>query len=329
MNLQIEHFLERCKSLKVLIIGDLMVDRYLWGKVSRISPEAPVPIVDVQREENRLGGAANVALNASALGAQPILCGLVGEDRDGVILRGLVRDLNFESRMITPSDRRRTTVKVRIIGNNQQVLRVDREDNFPADSEEIRDLLEAILDQLPQVDLVIMEDYDKGVFSDTFIQTIVSRAQALSIPVFVDPKFRNFFDFSGVTLFKPNLKELNEGMKVSLEKTNLEGIKKAILGLRDRMPHTWSLVTLSEEGMLWIDEKGRSQHFPAHYREVVDVSGAGDTVITVISLALAVGLTSEEAVFLANLAGGLVCEEVGVVPINPIRLLQEASELKS
>ncbi|MEM6629287.1 MAG: bifunctional ADP-heptose synthase [Bacteroidota bacterium] len=328
MKSTIENFLDHCKSLKVMIIGDLMVDRYLWGKVSRISPEAPVPIVDVYREENRLGGAANVALNASALGAIPLLGGLVGEDRDGATLRRLAKELNFNPELITPSNKRRTTVKVRIIGNNQQVLRVDREDNFPAGPEEIQELLEAVLGKLSQADLVIMEDYDKGVFSPFFIQSVVHRAVELRIPICVDPKFRHFTAFSGVTLFKPNLKELNEGMKVNLEKTDHEGIRKAVLALRKQMPHKWSLITLSEEGMLWVDEQGGMRHFPAHYRDIVDVSGAGDTVITVISLALAAGLSPEVATMLANLAGGLVCEEVGVVPIDPNRLLREGSELR-
>ncbi len=323
MGISVEEFFDKCKSLRVLVVGDLMVDRYLWGKVSRISPEAPVPIVDINQEENRLGGAANVALNVHAMGAQPILCGLVGADRDGVIFRHLAEELAFDSDLILPSEKRRTTVKVRVIGNQQQVLRVDREDTFPLLELEQQALLPLLIQKIPESDLIILEDYDKGLFSPNFIRQIVQQAQQQQVPIFVDPKFRNFLSYEGVTLFKPNLKELNGGLKLQLAKKDHQAIGDAILSLRKQMSHHLSLITLSEEGMILIDEKEAFHHFPAHYRDIVDVSGAGDTVITVASLALAAGLDPTESIILANLAGGLVCEEVGVVPINVERLKGE------
>lgn len=325
MEQSIEDFFEACKSLKVLVVGDLMVDRYLWGKVSRISPEAPVPIVDIHQEENRLGGAANVALNVRAMGATPVLGGIVGADRDGVICRQLANDLDFPTDLIIPSETRRTTVKVRVIGNQQQVLRVDREDTFPLTDDEENLLLPALLQTLPSCDLIILEDYDKGLFSPSFIAALVEKSEQHHVPIFVDPKFRNFHSYSGVHLFKPNLKELNEGLKIQLTNKDYQAIRDAVLALRTDMPHAFSLITLSENGILLVDDQGTWHHFSAHYRDIVDVSGAGDTVITVASLAMASGLSPLLATQLANLAGGLVCEEVGVVPVDVQRLKQEVS----
>ena len=292
MEKSIEDFFEACKALRVLVVGDLMVDRYLWGKVSRISPEAPVPIVDVYREENRLGGAANVALNVRAMGATPILGGLVGTDRDGVVCRQLAVEQAFQTDLILPSETRRTTVKVRVIGNQQQVLRVDKEeDTFSLTEEEENTLLPALLQHMPSCDLVLLEDYDKGLFSPSFIKSLVAEAKKNCIPIFVDPKFRNFLSYAGVHLFKPNLKELNEGLKIQVTNKEHQAIQEAVWELRSVMPHSFSLITLSENGVLLVDEKGEGHHFPAHYRDIIDVSGAGDTVITVASLAMAAGLS--------------------------------------
>ena len=203
------------------------------------------------------------------------------------------------------------------------MLRVDREDTFPLLELEQQALLPLLIQKIPESDLIILEDYDKGLFSPNFIRQIVQQAQQQQVPIFVDPKFRNFLSYEGVTLFKPNLKELNGGLKLQLAKKDHQAIGDAILSLRKQMSHHLSLITLSEEGMILIDEKEAFHHFPAHYRDIVDVSGAGDTVITVASLALAAGLDPTESIILANLAGGLVCEEVGVVPINVERLKGE------
>jgi len=303
-----------------------MLDRYLWGKVDRISPEAPVPVVDVYDEVNRLGGAANVALNIHKLGATPILLGVVGADRDGVEMRRLIRALGFEEQYILPSHKRRTTVKVRVIGNQQQVLRVDREDRFYLHDSERKAMLKALSQVIDQIDFIIIEDYDKGLLDKQVISDIIYLANKRGKFVGVDPKFRQFADYEGCTLFKPNLKELNEGLNLRVDKKDIAGIRDAVKQLRMLMPHPHTLVTLSDQGMLYVDDQLTSHHVQAHLRNIADVSGAGDTVISVASLAKAAGLTYLQAMFLANLAGGLVCEEIGVVPIDPQKLVSEAKK---
>lgn len=323
----VHEFLQRCQDLKVLVIGDLMVDRYLWGKVERISPEAPVPVVDIYKEENRPGGAANVALNVHALGAMPALCGVVGDDEPGENLIALAQEQGFDSSLIWRSPSRRTTVKVRVIGNQQQVLRVDKEDREYLPADERAQFLGNLLPRLPEYDVVIIEDYDKGLLHPDLIGEVMAAALAADVPVMVDPKFRQFWAYSHCTLFKPNLKELNEGLGYRLDKSQPDSLLPAIAGLRQKMPHGYSLITLSEAGMLLVDPGMEPYHVPAHYRDIVDVSGAGDTVISVMSLGMAAGLDPRIATRYANLAGGLVCEEVGVVPIQREKWLREAERL--
>ncbi|MDX2248706.1 MAG: bifunctional ADP-heptose synthase [Bacteroidia bacterium] len=317
----IDTFLAGCRNRRILVVGDLMLDRYLWGKVERISPEAPVPVVDVYREENRLGGAANVALNLHALGAIPVLCGVIGQDHDGDQLLSQAEKKGFKTQGISRLSDRRTTVKVRILGNNQQqVLRVDREDKTPLPEEKTENLLAAVLKEIRTFDAVVIQDYDKGFLNPRLAQTLIVAAGKYNIPVLVDPKFRNFFSYPQSFLFKPNLKELSEGIGIRLEKNDLNGITDAVLRLREKMPHAYTLVTLSENGMLLIDPQGKANHIPARIRDITDVSGAGDTVISVVALAVVAGFSPLQAAQIANLAGGLVCEEVGVVPIRPERL---------
>lgn len=301
-----------------------MLDRYLWGKVKRISPEAPVPIVDIFDEENRLGGAANVALNLHALGAQPILCGYVGEDESGAELIRLVHRHGFPTELVHLSKERRTSVKVRIIGNQQQVLRVDKEDRKNLSPTEFEELKEKVSSHVSKVDVILLQDYDKGLLSPKLVSWIMKEAQEAQIPVAVDPKFDHFMDFEQCTLFKPNLKELNQGLNLRLQGDQLTEIEAAMLELRKRMPHQNSLITLGSQGMLLLEQGKEAQHFPAHKRAVADVSGAGDTVISVVALGLACGIPLQDAVYFANLAGGLVCEEVGVVAIDPEKLKRAA-----
>ncbi|MEZ4775697.1 MAG: PfkB family carbohydrate kinase [Bacteroidia bacterium] len=319
----IHTFLAGCRNRKILVAGDLMLDRYLWGRVERISPEAPVPIVDVYREENRPGGAANVALNLHALGAMPVLCGVVGQDQEGDELLIQANNNGFDTSLISRLPTRRTTLKVRILGNNQQqVLRVDNEDKSPLPEEMAESLLETALDQISSFDAIVIQDYDKGFLNRSLAQTLISAAQQHNIPVLVDPKFRNFFSYANSFLFKPNLKELSEALGLRLNKNDLPGIVNAVLQLREKMPHIYTLVTLSENGMLLVDPRGTYTHIPARMRNITDVSGAGDTVISVATLGIATGISPLQAAMIANLAGGLVCEEVGVVPIRPDRLLE-------
>lgn len=316
--------MDACRDLRLLVIGDLMLDRYLWGRVERISPEAPVPVVDIQRAENRPGGAANVALNLVALGAKPLLCGLVGSDADGDLLLDLATKAGFDTRLLLRSATRRTTLKVRIIGNGQQVLRVDQEDRDPLTPAEWAALQAGLAPIWEEVEGVILQDYDKALLASPLIQAVLSAAAARQIPVVVDPKFRQFHAYAGCTLFKPNLKELNEGLGLRLRGDDRPGLESAIRHLRQQMPHAHTLVTLGGDGMLLVSE-GEATHFPAHRRAIADVSGAGDTVISVMGAGLAAGLPPSAVTYYANLAGGLVCEAVGVVPLDPAALRREAA----
>ena len=320
---EIQEFAQALPKLRILVIGDLMLDRYLWGNVNRISPEAPVPIVDIERSESRLGGAANVALNIRQLGAQVSLCGIVGADDNGLLLRERLKEGGFDHSLVIENADRVTTTKTRIIGNNQQVLRVDQEMRDEISEDLQREILENLLPRISEFQAVIFEDYDKGFLTAQLIQTLVKAANAANVPTVVDPKFRNFLAYAGVSLFKPNLKELNEALNLRIKKHDLAGIEAAVAQLRAQMPHYQSLVTLSENGVLTVDAEGKADHLTAHFRKITDVSGAGDTVIAVMACALATGQSLQKAAAIANLAGGLVCEEVGVVPIDLERLLKE------
>lgn len=323
----IESFAARLDETNALVIGDLMLDRYLWGTVSRISPEAPVPVVDVSQSEDRPGGAANVALNVAAMGARVALCGALGEDPEGDTLLGLLRDKNFDTSLVWQVAGRRTTSKTRIIGNKQQMMRVDSEQRDHLAPEVYAEMEAAIAARLLSVDVVIFEDYDKGALDPGFIRAVNRMARERGIPTVVDPKFKQFFCYEQVSLFKPNLKELNEGLGLRVGNGDLEGILAAVKLLRERMPHDNTLITLSEQGVLSVDASGQQSHSPAHFRKITDVSGAGDTVVAVVALALAADLPLAVASAIANLAGGLVCEEVGVVPIDRERLFEEMKAL--
>lgn len=315
-------------DLNVLIIGDVMVDAYLWGNVSRISPEAPVPILAVNKKEKRLGGAANVALNIQAMGANPILCSVIGVDHEGVQFLDLLRTQKLSQKGILKSRDRITTTKTRVIGNNQQMIRVDEEtevDVHPNESATLLQLISYIITH-DKIDVIIFEDYNKGLITPKLIQKVVELAKAKGIPTAVDPKKKNFTAYKGVTLFKPNLKELREGLKLDFDLENISEIQRAISSFRVRQKFETAIVTLSERGILTNSRKVK-EHLPAHIRNISDVSGAGDTVISVASLCRALELHPVVTAALSNLAGGLVCEQIGVVPIDKARLLQESLKL--
>ena len=319
--------IESFSNLKALIIGDVMIDAYLWGKVERISPEAPVPIVNVTMRENRLGGAANVALNIRELAAIPILCTVVGTDSEGDSFIELLKSTEIRTDGIIRSESRITTTKTRVIGHTQQVLRIDSETDkeiIESEREELFDVVKSLIDK-EKIDVVIFEDYDKGVITEKLIADVVAICYLKNIPVTVDPKKRNFHCYHHVTLFKPNLKELNDGMKVNVNYKNLLELEQAVSKLQNEIHAGAIMITLSEAGVLIADGEV-SKIIPAHIRNIADVSGAGDTVISVASLAIAAGLSVFEAAELANLAGGLVCEKVGVVPINKEELIAEVFE---
>jgi D-glycero-beta-D-manno-heptose-7-phosphate kinase len=316
-------------NLKIMVVGDVMTDAYLWGKVERISPEAPVPVVSVQKRESRLGGAANVAINLQAMGAQPLLCSVIGDDRHGMELLGLMQDLRMETSGIVQSPNRVTTVKTRVIGNNHQLLRVDDEVIRDLNDAE-NDLLIARIEKLireQQPQALVFEDYDKGVLGEKLIARVVALCQSAGIPTAVDPKKKNFAAYKNVDLFKPNLHELRSGLNLDIDKPTASILNSATQSFRQEHNIRMLMVTLSEAGVFFA--KGdQADIIPAHIRNISDVSGAGDTVISVATLCLACGCSASTTAALANLAGGLVCEKVGVVPVDKNQLLAEAAELK-
>lgn len=314
-------------NLTALIVGDVMMDAYVWGKASRLSPEAPVPVVNVSRTEQRLGGAANVALNVQALGATPLLCAVVGEDTGGDQLLHLLEEKNLSAEGIVRSAYRPTTVKQRILASDQHLLRIDSEVENDLNADENAQLTARYETLLSRADVVIFEDYDKGVLTAASIRYFIDLARQRGIPTVVDPKKKNFLAYQHCTLFKPNLKELREGLKLDFSETDADRPKfeAAVTRLRELLTPEIVLVTLSERGVFSESNATGRTYIPAHLRSISDVSGAGDTVISIAALCVALGLATPTTAALANLGGGLVCEQVGVVPIEKQRLLQEAS----
>ena len=319
---------EKFNSLNVLIIGDVMIDSYIWGKVDRISPEAPVPIVRVTKKEDRLGGAANVALNIQSLGAKPLICAVIGDDIDGENFISLLKNQGLSEEGIIKIKERPTTVKTRIIAHNQQIVRVDAETESNLTDSNTLIVFEKIKQIIAshKINAIVFEDYDKGLISENLISQTVKLAQAQGIITVVDPKKRNFNAYKGVNLFKPNLKELKEGLKINLDPKNIKQVEQAVESLKKLLGAKSVMLTLSEHGVYISSESG-NKHIKAHKRDIADVSGAGDTVIATAALCLAAGLNELKTAEIANLAGGLVCEHVGVVPIDKGRLLREAGDI--
>lgn len=320
----VDKIIESFKGLNVLIVGDVMIDSYLWGNTDRVSPEAPVPIVNVSKQEHRMGGAANVALNIMSLGANPIMLSVIGDDDMGKIYLDLLAYREMSNSGIISSSNRTTSQKTRVISHNQHIVRIDNE-SIKALSMDDEDLLIERLHLLlakNKIDVVILEDYNKGVLTPRIIKEVIKAANEKSIPTAVDPKKDNFFEYKGVTLFKPNLKEFIEGLKLSSIPEAKKSWMRAIQQLRSLLNHKITFVTLSEDGVL-IEKEGDLSFIPAHVRDIADVSGAGDTVISVAALCLALNTSETLLASLANLAGGLVCEQAGVVPISPELLLEE------
>lgn len=315
--------MELFKDKKILIIGDVMLDSYLFGNVERISPEAPVPIVDVIVKQNKLGGAANVASNIKNLGGTPILCSVIGRDQKGELFLDLLKKHKIESHFIYKSNNRITTSKTRIIGNNHQMLRIDEEikSELGKDQKDFLLILDKIF-EIEEIDCVLFQDYDKGVINEDVINKITLKANLLKIPIVVDPKKKNFSLFKNVTLFKPNFKEFKEG--INLNDLN----RKELLEKGAKILHQKGieivLITLSENGIFVSYKKGKkiiSKIIPGSSIDVVDVSGAGDTVAAIAAMLLN-DLDIEKIVEIANIAGGIVCEEIGVVPIDKEKLLE-------
>ncbi len=327
-----EIFASQLAKQNVLIVGDVMIDAYIWGGVDRISPEAPVPVVAETRRENRLGGAANVALNIRALGANPILCTVLGHDAKSHDFEAMMANADMTSEGILTSVTRITTVKYRIIGNNTQLLRVDKEITDPLSDEDEAKLIEKIsnLLEIRKISAIVFQDYDKGCITPRIIAEVAAMAKERGIPTTVDPKHRNFLNFKDVTLFKPNLKELSEGLDVDSKSMGEKELRMAAERLHASQNIDIVFVTLSDKGAFIADFRSaepQTMMVPAHLRKISDVSGAGDTVISVATLCLSMGLPMETLLKYSNLAGGIVCETVGVVPIDRQRLFDEIQRI--
>jgi len=328
MKLDLESYFEKFKDIKPLVIGDVMVDSYMWGEINRISPEAPVPIVEVKDREDRLGGAANVLRNFISLGCEPIICSVIGKDKAGDIFSQRLSHHQLSNAYLLLSEDRPTTRKTRVISEQQQVLRVDEEVTTELNEDEEIALLSKIQKALNNeaISVVVLEDYNKGILTKKVIEQVILWCREKVIPVAVDPKKKNFWAYQGVTLFKPNLREIEDGLKEEVDPTSKKSLDEACAKLQQKLNAAMALITLSEHGV-YVNHKGNSEIIPAEKREIADVSGAGDTVISVASICLALGMDASNLARLSNLAGGLVCEKVGVVPITAKTLLKEAKSL--
>ncbi len=306
----------KSKGIKIAIIGDVMLDKYVYGTISRISPEAPVPVVDIDKTEYRLGGAANVANNIKALDAEPVLIGVIGNDYDSKHYLDVMKMLGLSTAGIIKDNSRPTTAKTRVIAHSQHVLRVDSEIKDDISNNTRRKIIEFFTKNIKSFAAVILQDYNKGVLTKETISQIISVCRKYKKPIYVDPKFHNFFEFRDVTVFKPNRKETADilAMKIDGE----DSVKEAGRILIDRLNCEYLVLTRGEKGMMLFDkEKNKTVilNIPTKARRVADVSGAGDTVISTIAVMLAGGANIIEAVMLANQAAGIVCEEVGIIPI--------------
>jgi rfaE bifunctional protein kinase chain/domain len=306
---------------KVLVIGDAMIDAYLWGETNRMSPEAPVPVVEVKKHENRLGGAANVALNLKSLGANPILCSVIGTGKRGILFEKLMKESSLSTEGILSTNKRKTTIKTRVIAENKHQLRIDEEETSPI--LQVEEFLKLTISLINDIDVIILQDYNKGVLTHEIIERVIDSANKKGIPTIVDPKKLNFNSYKNCTIFKPNLAEIKAGMKVDFEADNIAELEKATAELRKQLSVEGVLLTLSERGICINSEK-EFKHTPAFKRNIIDVSGAGDTVISVASLCLASKIDYIDLSVLSTLAGAIVCEEAGVVPINKEKLLKQA-----
>ena len=326
--MNIEKLFADITRLKVAVIGDMMLDTYWWGKVDRISPEAPVPVVAVTKKEQRIGGAGNVALNVQSLGAGVSVLSVVGKDEDGEQLVKLLQQNNINTNYLVHSDQRITTNKIRIISRNQHMMRLDAEladDLVKEDEDKLLYAFENFI-AAESPHLVILEDYNKGVLTENVIAAIITLCKKHNILTTVDPKRKNFFAYKGVDIFKPNLKEAKEGLNILDETVSLNLLKDIHVLLEEKLQHKISLVTLSEKGVFY-QQGNKAAIIPTHIRNVADVSGAGDTVIAVASVVYAATKDIVLMAELANIAGGMVCEEVGTVAIDAAKFKTECNHL--
>jgi D-glycero-beta-D-manno-heptose-7-phosphate kinase len=322
--MDIDKLFSSFRDVKVGVLGDVMIDSYMWGRVDRISPEAPVPVVALKKKEFRIGGAGNVALNLIALGADVSVLSVIGQDEEGDILRRMFGEAGINTEHLLGSHERITTNKTRIISRNQQMLRLDNEMTTDLSYQD-ESMLKAAVDQYlegVQPHVLIFEDYNKGVLTTSVIEYAINRCKDLGILTSVDPKRKNFFAYNHVTIFKPNLKEVWEGLNILSDEVTIDSLSRIHEALKEKLNHEISFITLSEKGVFY-DNSLVAEIIPSHVRNIADVSGAGDTVIAVASLVYAATRNVKLMAEVSNLAGGLVCEEVGTAAIDKEKLLRE------
>lgn len=302
----------------IAVVGDIMLDRYFWGSVSRVSPEAPVPVIDLEHETFHLGGAANVASNLCSLGVKSILCGIIGNDNSAEMFQSICLERGIDPSGLYKDDSRPTTVKTRIIGNNQQIARLDREVRSIINSDGEKHILNT-LKANKDITGIIFGDYDKGTITPKLIKAILEYSKANKIAVYADPKFSNFLHYNGVTVFKPNKKEAAQALKIEISTD--EDILNTCQMLLDKLKCENVLLTLGDKGMILVESNGKIHHVGTKARLVSDVSGAGDTVIATLAACYSGGATMKEAATLANFAAGYVCGEPGIVSVTKENIL--------
>ncbi|MDQ3427844.1 MAG: D-glycero-beta-D-manno-heptose-7-phosphate kinase [Gemmatimonadota bacterium] len=314
---RVVQLIQRMKGSRVVVVGDIMIDRYLVGDTERLSPEAPVPVVTVRERHAALGGAANVAANVAALGANCLLVGAVGDDSDGAAIRQELAVARLDDRHVVTVAGRPTTSKTRIIARSQQIVRIDDEVDTLFDGPELARLIRVAREALADADALLLEDYNKGALAPELIAAAMEVARRRGIPIVVDPKFRHFFDYAGATVFKPNRRELESALGASVDLKNGNALPEVLARLKvDNL-----LVTLGGEGMVLVTKDGTSSHIPSIARRIYDVSGAGDTVTAWMGTALAAGATVREAAQLANYAAGVEVGKPGVATVSPEEVL--------
>jgi rfaE bifunctional protein kinase chain/domain len=302
------------KGLKIAVIGDMMLDCYFRGDVKRISPEAPVPVVEVENEFFRFGGAANVALNVLKLGGFPVPVGVIGSDNDGKIFKSLLAEVNMIDEGIFIDDTRPTTAKTRVIADSQHIVRIDKESKHNISERSEEKIFEYLAAGITRVNGIILQDYNKGVLTPKLIEKIIRLANEKNVLITVDPKFNNFFEFKNVTVFKPNRKEAEDVLGIRIR--NFNDVTLAGEKILEKLNAKNVLLTLGAEGIAVFEKNKPEKRMPTKARRAADVSGAGDTVISTLTMALAAKANIIEASYLANYAAGIVCEEVGIVPIE-------------
>jgi rfaE bifunctional protein kinase chain/domain len=325
-----ESIFQQFNQMKIAVLGDVMLDTYWWGHVDRISPEAPIPVVAFDKREVRIGGAGNVALNTVSLGASTTMLTVIGNDNDGKQLVNLLEQNNISTNYIVTAPNRVTTNKTRIMSRNQQMLRLDCEVTTDINADTEKQLLQKIEEyfKTEQPHVLIFEDYNIGVLTATVINEVISLCKKYGVLTAVDPKCKNFLSFKSVDIFKPNLKEVKDGLNLLIDDVSLPVLQKIHIQLQQILGHSISLITLSEKGVFY-QNANESKIIPTQVRNIADVSRAGDTVIAVASLVYATTGKIELAAGMANIAGGLVCEEVGTAAIRKQKFLNECKKLLS